>query len=38
MASLGAVATIDWPVAGTSLVAISGAIVARAAWRTGRVV
>ena len=38
MASLGAVATIDWPAAGASLVAISGAIVARAAWRTGRAV
>jgi GT2 family glycosyltransferase/DNA-binding beta-propeller fold protein YncE len=36
MASLGALATIDWPVAGALLVAISGAIVARAAWRTGR--
>ena len=38
MATLGAVATIDWPVAGASLVAISGGIVARAAWRTGRAV
>jgi hypothetical protein len=38
MASYGAVTTIDWPVAGASLVAISGAIVARAAWRTGRAV
>ncbi|HEY6360028.1 MAG TPA: glycosyltransferase family 2 protein, partial [Vicinamibacterales bacterium] len=38
MASLGVAATIDWPVAGASLVAISGSIVARAAWRTGRAV
>jgi GT2 family glycosyltransferase/DNA-binding beta-propeller fold protein YncE len=38
MASLGAMAIIDWPMAGTSLVTISGGIVARAAWRTGRAV
>ena len=38
MASLGVVATIDWPVAGASLVAISGGIAARAAWRSGRAV
>ena len=37
-ATLGAVAAIDWPAAGASLVAISGGIVARAAWRTGRAV
>jgi GT2 family glycosyltransferase len=36
VASLGALATIDWPVAGASFVAISGAIVVWAAWRTGR--
>ena len=38
MASLGAVATIAWPVAGALLVAIAGGIVTRAAWRTGRAV
>ena len=38
LAGLGAVATIDWPVAAASLMAISGGIVARAAWRTGRAV
>jgi DNA-binding beta-propeller fold protein YncE len=38
IASLGVAATIEWPVAGASLMAISGAIVARAAWRTGRAV
>jgi O-antigen biosynthesis protein len=38
MASLGVVATIDWPIAGASLMAISAGIVARAAWRTGRAV
>jgi DNA-binding beta-propeller fold protein YncE len=38
MASLGAMAIIDWPMAGTSLVAISGGIVAQTAWRTSRVV
>ena len=38
MAGLGVVATITWPVAGASLVAISGGIVARTAWRTGRAV
>jgi GT2 family glycosyltransferase/DNA-binding beta-propeller fold protein YncE len=38
MASLGAAAVIDWPVAGVSLVAISGGVVALAAWRTGRAV
>jgi DNA-binding beta-propeller fold protein YncE len=38
MASLGVAATLNWPVAGASLVAISGGIVGRAAWRTGRAV
>jgi GT2 family glycosyltransferase/DNA-binding beta-propeller fold protein YncE len=38
LASLGVVAIIDWLVAGASLVAIAGGLVARAAWRTGRAV
>ncbi|MGH9254594.1 MAG: glycosyltransferase [Vicinamibacterales bacterium] len=38
VAGLGAVATIDWPAAVAAWLAMSGSVVARGAWRTGRAI